>query len=118
AVGGPSTGMRPTLVAAPGFFLGRLTLGDVIQVGIAYGQVSGALVWFVNAYQEIAAWRASIERLFLFSEEIDGTCEDLRRAGVRVEDAQGPALRLADLHLELPDGRVLVDGANARVGPR
>ena len=114
---GQTNGTVPILVAAPGFFLGRLTLGDVMQVNIAYGQVSGALVWFVNAYQEIAQWRASIERLFLFSEEIDGTCEDLRNAGVRVEETKAPALRLTDLHLELPDGRVLVDGANARVAP-
>ena len=112
---GQTNGMVPTLVAAPGFFLGRLTLGDVMQVNIAYGQVSGALVWFVNAYQEIAQWRASIERLFLFSEEIDATCHDLEHADVRVEETQGPAIQVTDLHLELPDGRVIVDGVNARV---
>ncbi len=28
----------------------------------AYGQVAGGLAWFVNAYQEIARWRANIER--------------------------------------------------------
>ena len=114
---GQTNGTVPILVAAPGFFLGRLTLGDVMQVNIAYGQVSGALVWFVNAYQEIAQWRASIERLFLFSEEIDETCADLRRSEVRVEETQNTSLSLNDVHLELPDGRVLVDGANARVAP-
>jgi len=112
---GQTNSMVPTLVAAPGFFLGRLTLGDVMQVNIAYGQVSGALVWFVNAYQEIAQWRASIERLFLFSEEIEDTCRDLEHAGVRVEETQGAALRLDDVHLELPDGRVIVDRVNARL---
>jgi putative ATP-binding cassette transporter len=114
---GQTNSMVPILVAAPGFFLGRLTLGDVMQVNIAYGQVSGALVWFVNAYQEIAQWRASIERLYLFTAEIEETCQDLRSAHVRVEESPDPALELRDLHLELPDGRVIVDGVNARVAP-
>jgi putative ATP-binding cassette transporter len=114
---GQTNGMVPILVAAPGFFLGRLTLGDVMQTNIAYGQVSGALVWFVNAYQEIAGWRASVERLFLFTEEIEDTCRDLAHAELRVEETRDAALRLTDLHLELPDGRVLVDGANGRVAP-
>ncbi len=114
---GQANGVVPILVASPGFFLGRLTLGDVMQTNIAYGQVSGALVWFVNAYQEIARWRASVERLFLFFEEIEGTCHDLAHAEVRVEETRDAALRLTDLHLELPDGRVLVDVANARVAP-
>jgi len=114
---GQTNGMVPILVAAPGFFLGRLTLGDVMQVNIAYGQVSGALVWFVNAYQEIAQWRASIERLYLFAAEIDGTCQDLRSSHVRVEESPDAELELRDLHLELPDGRVIVDGVNAHVAP-
>ena len=50
----------PLLVAAPAFFAGHLSLGSVMQVRIAYGEVSGGLTWFVNAYQEIARWRASI----------------------------------------------------------
>lgn len=112
---GQTNSIVPIVVAAPGFFLGRLTLGDMIQVNIAYGEVSASLVWFVNAYQEIARWRASIERLFQFSEEIENTCRDLERAGVRVEETQGSAIRLDDVHLELPDGRVIVDGVNARV---
>ena len=68
---GQLNGAVPLLVAAPGYFLGNLTLGRVAQAGIAYGQVSGALAWFVNAYQEIALWRASIERLLTFTDALD-----------------------------------------------
>jgi len=51
---GQLNGAVPLLLAAPGYFFGSLTLGRVAQTGIAYSQVSGALAWFVNAYQEIA----------------------------------------------------------------
>jgi putative ATP-binding cassette transporter len=53
-----ASGVVPLLVAAPGFFSGLITLGIVVQIRFAYGQVSGALSWFVYAYQEIARWRA------------------------------------------------------------
>jgi hypothetical protein len=55
-----------------------------MQATIAYAQVSGALEWFVNAYQEIAQWRASVERLFTFTDEIDSTCADLPLDHARV----------------------------------
>jgi len=108
----------PLLVAAPGYFLGQLTLGRVAQTGIAYGQVSGALVWVVNAYQEIAQWRASIERLLTFMDAIESTRERVEQpGGVRVEPGDGGALRLHDLHLDLPSGRALLEGDDAAVAP-
>jgi putative ATP-binding cassette transporter len=111
---GQANSLVPLLVAAPGYFAGNLSLGSVMQTSIAYGQVSGALVWFVNAYQEIAQWRASIERLFTFTEEIDSTCADLLRAeGIHVDRQRDHMLRLNHLRLTRPDGRVLVEDANA-----
>jgi putative ATP-binding cassette transporter len=108
----------PLLVAAPGYFLGHLTLGTVTQVGIAYAQVSGALTWFVNAYQEIALWRASIERLVTFTTALDAAESRVARAeSVRVETADDTRLQLRDLRLALPDGRALLEGGNAAIVP-
>jgi putative ATP-binding cassette transporter len=108
----------PLLVAAPGYFLGRLTLGSVTQTGIAYAQVSSALTWFVNAYQEIALWRASIERLLTFAGALEtAEARIARREAVRLEPASDGRLRLRDLRLALPDGRPLLDGANGVIEP-
>jgi putative ATP-binding cassette transporter len=106
----------PLLVAAPGFFAGYLTLGHVAQARIAYDQVSGSLNWFVHAYQEIATWRASIERLLTLADVFEATRRELARpTGVRVrEDGK---LRLADVRLDLPSGQVLLEVASAEVAP-
>jgi putative ATP-binding cassette transporter len=97
---GQANGIVPLLVAAPAFFAGRMTLGAVTETGIAYGQVSGALSWFVDAYQEIAAWRASIERLAVFCEVLDIARGELAcGTGIRVEAADADALRLVELGL-------------------
>ena len=113
---GQTNSIVPLLVAAPGYFLGRLTLGDVYLTNNAYGQVSGALVWFVNAYQEIAHWRASVERLFSFSEAIDESHAELaHNVGIDFRANAEPTLKLDDLRIELPNGRTLLDGVNESI---
>lgn len=117
---GQTNGLVPLLVAAPAYLAGHLTLGSVAQVRFAYGQVSGALTWFVNAYQEIARWRASIERLASFADVMDTTSEEIERGGIQVVPVESPALRIADLHIQQPDGRLLLDvaGASLAAGDR
>lgn len=112
---GQANNVVPLLVAAPAFFAGLITLGIIAQVRFAYGQVSGALNWFVAAYQEIARWRANVERLSTFAEVMDATAMDLERSDIRVVPVQTPTLQLVDLKLQTADGRVLIDAASAAV---
>jgi vitamin B12/bleomycin/antimicrobial peptide transport system ATP-binding/permease protein len=115
---GQLNGAVPLLVAAPGYFAGMLSLGRVAQTGIAYGQVSGALAWFVNAYQEIASWRASVERLVTFTDAM----EDVRTRfagsdGLCVESGERDAVEFVDLELARPDGRALLHAGTVSVEP-
>ena len=113
---GQANGIVPLLVAAPAFFAGRMTLGAVTETQIAYGQVSGALSWFVDAYQEIAAWRASIERLATFAEMLESTRARLARGdGIRVETGAADALQLVKLDLAQADGSVLASDLNTTI---
>jgi putative ATP-binding cassette transporter len=113
---GQANGVVPILVAAPAYFAGWLTLGSVAQTRVAYGQVSGALAWFVYAYQEIAQWRASVERLSTFADVVDAAHADMTRAeGIQVKSIEGTTLRLTNLCLKLPNGQVLLEPVNATV---
>jgi putative ATP-binding cassette transporter len=112
---GQASAAVPLLVAAPAFFAGLISLGVVAQIRFAYGQVSGALNWFVYAYQEIARWRANVERLSTFSEVMDATQRDLARPTIEVVSVDAPALRLVDLKIAAPDGHILLDAASATV---
>jgi putative ATP-binding cassette transporter len=115
---GQGNSLVPLLVAAPGFFAGKLTLGSVMQTRIAYDQVSGALTWFVNAYQEIALWRASIERLITLLDEIETTRAELAQTErVHVDRAEDGELRLEHVRLTRPDGTVIVADADAVIHP-
>jgi putative ATP-binding cassette transporter len=112
---GQANGIVPLLIAAPSFFAGLMTLGTVVQIRFAYAQVSGALNWIVYAYQEIARWRANVERLSTFTEFLDDTAAELERSKIRVVPADTTMLRLADLRLTAPDGSPLIDTVNASV---
>lgn len=105
----------PIVVAAPAFFAGRIPLGGLIQTASAFGQVQGALSWFVESYARLTAWRATVERLTGFTAAVART----RGAGGGPVAAPGASdgLALRDVTLALPDGRLLVEGAATRVAP-
>jgi putative ATP-binding cassette transporter len=103
----------PLVVAAPGYFAGRITLGGLMQTSSAFGQVQGALSWFVDNYRDLTEWRATVERLTGFRQAI--ATARAATGGVRVEARPGDAVELRDVSLALPDGRVLMEGAALRV---
>jgi putative ATP-binding cassette transporter len=61
----------PILAAAPQYIAGKLTLGGLMQSATAFSQMVGALSFPVNAAPGIAVWRASVERVLSFIDEID-----------------------------------------------
>jgi putative ATP-binding cassette transporter len=105
----------PVLVAAPAYFAGLITLGNIVQVRFAYGQVAGGLGWFVNAYQEIARWRANVERLCSFVSVMEAADRDLSESAIQRVTSERDAVQLSELRLESPDGRVLLDHVNASI---
>lgn len=56
----------PILVAAPRYFAGKMTLGGLMQMSSAFGQVQGALSWFVDNYATLVGWKAASNRLIDF----------------------------------------------------
>ncbi len=98
----------PFVVASPRFFSGAMPLGGIFQIASAFGQVQGALSWFINAYTSYANWKATVDRLTGFTEAIArARAEAARLDGDRAEGG-GPDLSLEGLALNLPQGRPLL----------
>jgi putative ATP-binding cassette transporter len=98
----------PIVVAAPAYFAGRIPLGGLIQTSSAFGQVQGALSWFVDNYARLTEWRATVERLTTFTRAIA-----IARAaeGGIVAATGGEAVAMRGVTIALPDGRVLLSDA-------
>ena len=96
----------PFLVASPRFFSGAMPLGGIFQIASAFGQVQGALSWFVDAYTSFANWKATVDRLVGFTESLDRV-RQLKVEGER-GDGAAESLSLQELSIDLPLGKPLL----------
>jgi putative ATP-binding cassette transporter len=106
----------PILAAAPGYFAGRLTFGEMMMVVGAFNHVQGALRYFVDNFPKIADWRSALLRVTTFRQAatvLDRTIEENRR----IEVSQHPEgwLSFNNLSIALSDGSIIIDDATAEV---
>jgi putative ATP-binding cassette transporter len=101
----------PIIVAAPRYFAGQLPLGGLTQTAGAFGNVQDSLSWFIQAYSDLASWRATVERLTFFHRAIVVARSASGKGFLRPAPA-GDAVRVQGLTLALPDGRTLLDDAD------
>ena len=110
----------PFVVAAPRFFSGAIQLGELMQISSAFGQVQGALSWFVDSYPSLATWRATTDRLTSFEASL---AQMQAPTGPALPDASATeptALRAQNLQVALPNGVALLAHATlvAHAGER
>jgi putative ATP-binding cassette transporter len=108
----------PFLVVSPVYFFGALTLGGLMQISSAFGQVQSALSFFVTAYSSIADWKAVLDRLAGFEASIDWA-EGLDKTAPRVEFIAdgGSGLHVEELAVGLPSGEEIVRLNGFKVEP-
>jgi putative ATP-binding cassette transporter len=100
----------PIMAAAPRYFAGAFTLGVLMRIIDAFGQVSDGFSWFVNSFSTLADWKATINRLREFTRVIDEPPLAPHAGAISVVTASrstSPAYAATDLHLALPNGAPL-----------
>jgi putative ATP-binding cassette transporter len=108
----------PYVVVSPAYFSGAVTLGVMTQTAQSFGEVQGALSWFVDNYRAVAEWRAIVARLTGFDQAMQqAQREAAAGSGVHAVPGQGAALTLDGVTLRLPDGRVLLRDIGAEIAP-
>ncbi|HEY0525282.1 MAG TPA: ABC transporter ATP-binding protein/permease, partial [Stellaceae bacterium] len=116
----------PYLIAAPRYFLGALSLGEMMQSASAFKQVQQSLSYLVYSYPDIAAWKAVVDRLAGFEAAIERARREAAEPAIRLtaphggpdEAAPVPAaagLEARDLTLRLPDGTPLLQAGRVAV---
>ena len=97
----------PIVVAAPRYFSGEIALGGLTRTAGAFARVQGSLSWFIEAYADLASWRATVARLAGFRRAID-VARGLADQGTRVRASAGGGIAATDLSLTMPDGTPLL----------
>ncbi|KAA9002528.1 ABC transporter ATP-binding protein/permease [Affinibrenneria salicis] len=92
----------PVFAALPAFLSKTVTLGGLMQIRSAFGQVHGALSWFIHFYYSLVELSASLERLSQFQQEI------ARHQSGDEPVAQGECLSVEALSFSTPQGQPLL----------
>ncbi|CFB61492.1 ABC transporter ATP-binding protein [Pandoraea apista] len=110
----------PIMAAAPRYFAGAFTLGVLMRIIDAFGQVSDGFSWFVNSFATLADWKATINRLREFTRVIDAPPSPSDASAISVVtggNAASPGYAATDLHLALPNGTPLAVAGSFAFAP-
>jgi len=105
----------PIVVAAPRYFSGAIQLGGLMQTANAFYQVQGSMSWFINSYLDLAAWRATVDRLTGFQAVLAGAAA--AKTGIDRVPVPRPAITLDEVEIRLPDDRPLINQASLQLTP-
>jgi len=110
---GQAAWIFPSVVAAPRYFRGNLTLGGLMQTIGAFSQVQTSLSFFIDSYKQIAEWCSVVERLSGFESALERVrIQAAAGGGVRRADGGGTDLTVEGVDLYLPDGQPLIANVN------
>ena len=103
----------PYVVAAPFYFLGKISLGALNQVGAAFNSVNESMNFFVTYYVGLADFKATLNRLTSFDDAI-ARAQAMGTKSPRIDFSPSPAQdrQIERLSLALPDGRPLAHVEN------
>lgn len=108
----------PTIVAAPRYISGSISLGALVQSAQAFQQMAAALSWPVDNVAKVAEWRASVERVLGLVRALHDLEEDIAHIDphtILVEKTEQSALKFHDLSVAQPNGEVIVAGLNGEI---
>ncbi len=108
----------PYVVAAPFYFLGKISLGGLNQVGAAFNNVYENMNFFVTYYVGLADFRAVLNRLTSFDEAISrAKAATEHPVGVKFAGSPSGEIVFENLTLTLPDGRSLIRADDIALSP-
>ena len=108
----------PILVAVPGFFSGKLTIGGLMMVVGAFNQVQNSLRWFVDNFPGIADWRATLLRVSRFRNGLSSLEPDPQNTASGITVEPHPAGQMSFENLSLVQQDCTMSFATSRIEVR
>jgi vitamin B12/bleomycin/antimicrobial peptide transport system ATP-binding/permease protein len=106
----------PILAAAPGYFSGTLSFGEMMMVVGAFNQVQAALRYFVDNFPKIADWRSAVLRVASFRQAALDLDEAIaHNQCIEIRPHPDGWLTFEGLSIALSDGSILIEDATAEI---
>ena len=108
----------PLFFSLPAYFMAGVTLGGLMQLARAFGNVTQTLSYFIFSYQDLAELAAVAHRLddLIMTASNPNMIEDVPRE-IKHEDSKTDRLKTTDLQLLTPQGRRLADIPDMEIKP-
>ena len=102
---------------APRLLAGQITLGVLMESQTVFQRVQQSLGWFVNSYENIASWKASVDRVLLLQQALERASADRNDSKLQqaVSEESSADIRATGLSVSLPDGGQLLDEVNLQI---
>ena len=100
----------PILISAPLYFTKMITIGSIMQINSAFGQVYDSLSILMNLFPRLATWKSVIDRLALFEKSINKTLQ-LPKPDIVYYGDGTPLINNLSLFLK-PGDRLLIKGVS------
>ena len=98
----------PFILLAPYYFVGKTTLGSMMQTAGAFANVQSSLSFFIESYRSIAEFKAIVDRLTSFRASTE-KARALSTEKPHIEISQGGQdLGMQGLEVALPTGKTAV----------
>jgi vitamin B12/bleomycin/antimicrobial peptide transport system ATP-binding/permease protein len=107
----------PIVVAAPAYFAGQLTFGELMVAVGAFNQVQQSLRWFVDNSSAIADWRAALARVMDFREVLL-SINEVEKSADRIELSENSkSLILNGVIVRVTDREIGLDVPSVDIQP-
>lgn len=107
----------PIVVAAPAYFAGQLTFGELMVTVGAFNQVQQSLRWFVDNSSAIADWRAALARVMNFREALL-SIDKVEKSEGRIEVSENSkSLILNGIVVRVADRKIGLDVPSVDIQP-
>jgi len=114
----------PYIAAAPKYFSKSISFGMYQQVTGAFGTVSDSFSWFINNYDSLAEWRATVNRLREFHRVMrsqhlhESVVEGTAHGGINVHITDDDSIEVKNLRLQRPNGEAMANVGSFTIAPK
>ncbi|MFT3987860.1 ABC transporter ATP-binding protein/permease [Aestuariivirga sp.] len=107
--------VAPILVAAPSYFHGKMSFGELMMIVGAFNQVQSSLRWFVDNFSSIADWRATLLRVASFREALRAMDDAQHNPHLSVTETRDGSIGLSGVSITSSSGSITVSPPEVRL---
>ena len=102
----------PYLAAMPALIAGNVAIGSFLQLRMAFLRVEAQLTFFAMAYEQLAEWKSSVDRVLDLEDALGEVKSDKYNSQIITAKSGSENFAVQGLTLELPTGHRLLDNVS------